>query len=633
MPKKKNENTLQYLQMPLPEGRRYSKMTKVSFGGLNKRYTIDSGDLSMERNISTNEYPYLTPSNSVRQILSGYAEPISMTAFDDFLIVVYGEEKLENSEFVNRIKVDYITKRGKVHTGILENDSKKALDSLYTQRSIVQFNVYDTPTDPLTGQYVKKLLFFPDKCSMYMKIVDTDTDPEIWDDEDLKEKDLSVMYCYEVNDKKYYYTVILVENTEGGDEDRKTYKRIIQQKYNSKNPNCFICDGMEVLVKSYSNTKSETDKSGATIYPPPETADHNYYYLNTANIEGTNFGTDVYRWCEYETEDGGIAEGWKVSVPPSVPNLKHVTVHLSRVFGVDDDRVYASGFNDYTNWNLDTIGEYNESNSWCSPSQSNTKAGGSFTGITTYDGHVICFKRDFMHEIYNTKNPFRLQDIYAEGCIDSRTIQDVDGKLIFVSEDDVKIYTGSNPRIIGYNLNMSQFKYAVSGTDNRNYYLYCEDSNYNTYLYVYDTVTELWSEQSVPDKVLSFAHNQNGMYMLCDNGCVYKMDTGSYNHSWSFETDLITNKTVDIKHIKKLQMLVDLAENANMKVYVIYDDEDFNENTSHLVYSSNKSGRVPIRVKPRKTANYGFRLHVEGSGYAKIYELEIFVEAGGDMYV
>ena len=114
------------------------------------------------------------------------------------------------------------------------------------------------------------------------------------------------------------------------------------------------------------------------------------------------------------------------------------------------------------------------------------------------------------------------------------------------------------------------------------------------------------------------------------------MDTDDYNHDWSFETDLITNKTVNIKHIKKLQMLVEVAENADMQVYILYDNEVFDKlenKASRLVYSSSKYGKFPIRVKPRKTANYGFKLHIEGTGYVKLYELEIFVEAGGDMYV
>ena len=617
MAKNKKENTLQYLQMPLPEGGRYSKMTKVSFGGLNKRMTLDSGSLTMENNISTAEYPYLTPSEQRILVKDDYCDngalPISMFAFDNFLIVVYYKD--------NKIMVDYISlfknTYTDVHTGIIQSDNKTASDTRGIPRSCVQFNVYDTPTDPVTGQFIKKLLFFPDKVSMFMNIKEVNKDTF-----DMETADTDVLYySYNSSNKKNYHIVRVVKNTD--DDGKVTYSR--EHKMIGSD-DCFICDGMDVLIKTYSN--------GTEPYLPPDTASHNYYYQNThknAQTADTLFGSAIYRWVD-DTSDSEKS-GWKISLPPTIPDIKYATVHLSRVFGVDDDRVYASGYNDYTNWNLDTVGEYNESNAWCSPSQSNTKAGGTFTGITTFQNHVICFKHDFMHEIYNTKNPFRLQDIYAEGAIDNRTIQDVDGRLIFVSEDDIKVYTGSNPRIIGYNLNMPNYKHAVSGTDNRNYYLYCEDSNGKMYLYVYDTYTDLWSEQSIASGVVSFAHNKNGMYMLCEDGCIYKMDTNDYNHEWSFETDLITNKTVDIKHVKKLQMLTDVAEDANFKVYILYDDEEFDENTSHLVYTSKKSGKLPVRVKPRKTANYGFKLHFEGTGYVKLYELEIFIEAGGDMYV
>ena len=553
MAKKKQENTLSYLQTPLPKGRKFSKMTKVAFSGLNKRYTLDSGSLSVAKNISTKEYPCLTSAEHQKSIISNYPNPISMFGFDDFLLIVYRQN--------DAIKIDYCATNGLVYTGILKESGATKDDEV--QRSIVQFNVYDTPTDPVSGHFVKKLLIFPDKKSMDFTIT----------------------------------------------EDN------------------FKISDMSVTVKSYINDTAP--------YLPPDTASHNCYYKNIGEVasdkEETLYGEGVFKWVEDELDS--TKSGWKISVPPTMPNIKYAAVHLSRVFGVDDDRVYASGYNDYANWNLDTVGEYNESNAWCSPSQANTKAGGNFTGITTFQNHVICFKHDFMHEIYNTKNPFRLQDIYAEGTIDNRTIQDVDGKLIFVSEDDVKIYTGSNPRIIGYNLNMSNNTYAVSGTDNRNYYLYCEDANRNRNLYVYDTYTELWSELHTPTKVVSFAHNKNGMYMLCSDGALLQIDSGEYDASWCFETDLITNKTVNIKHIKKLQMLVDIAESTNMKVYILYDDEVFNQNTSHLVYSSDKQGKFPIRVKPRKTANYGFKLHFEGIGYMKLYELEIFIEAGGDLYV
>ena len=40
--------------------------------------------------------------------------------------------------------------------------------------SIVQFNAYYAPTDPISGEYVRKLLIFPDKKSMDFKVTAND---------------------------------------------------------------------------------------------------------------------------------------------------------------------------------------------------------------------------------------------------------------------------------------------------------------------------------------------------------------------------------------------------------------------------------------------------------------------------
>lgn len=487
---KKKENELTYLQSPLPEGQKYYKSTKVSFSGLNKRYTLDTGVLSYEKNISTVEAPYLTPSPVPRAIYNS-TNILDVFGFEDFLVVVRNDG--------SNTYIDYIDENGRFATGSLGNNDK-------SHRSIVQFNVYDTPTDVLGGEYVKKLLVFPDKKSMDLNITRNYTTP--------------------------------------------------------------------------------TDLKPASL-----------------EIEGQHY----------------------------LPDIKYATVHLSRVFGVGDDRVYASGFNDYSNWNLDTAEEYNESNAWCSPAQANVKADSKFTGITTYQNHVVCFKRNFMHEIYNTKNPFRIQDIYAEGAIDNRTIQDVDGQLIFVSDDNVKIYTGSNPKIISHALNIHKYDSAVSGQDGRSYYLYTKSGD-KGYFFVYDTMIDEWSEREATTEIMGFANNSSGIYMATSNS-VYKLDTSNYTGEWAFETDLVTNNTVDIKHIKKLQMLGDF-DNCDLDVYILYDDEVFNAETSHKVFSRvDLTGRKPIRVKPRNTAHYGFKLHFEGKGYAKLYELEIFTEQGGGLYV
>lgn len=476
-----------YLNTTIPTGQKAKKSVRLQWGGLNRRYIIDTGELSMEKNISTSELPHLVPSQKRTAYKSGYQHPIGLYGFDDFLLCIYREGA--------HVKMDYIKADGTIYTGSLKISGVGPSDDY--PRCIVQFNVYDTPTDVLNGKYVKKLLVFPDKLSM----------------------------------------------------------------------------------------------------------------------------------------DFNISENFKFSQMTDMPDIQYACVHLSRVFGVDNDRIYASGYNDYANWNLDTADETLANNAWCSPAQSNTKANGDFTGITVFQNHIICFKHDFMHELYNNKNPFRIQDIFAEGAIDNRTIQDVDGRLIFVSDDGVKIYTGSNPRSIGGNLNIDSYKDAVAGTDGGYYYLYCKTKDNEPHIFVYDVQNSMWSEQECHSEVLSFAHNKNGMYMLCADGRIYQLDTGLYSHEWCFETDITLNRSADIKHIDKIQIVCDMGDDSRIAVYALYDGEEFNENTSHMLCERFGTGRKVIRVKPRMTADYSFKLHFEGFGYVKIYQMEVVTSDGGELFV
>ena len=669
----KKGNELTYMQMPLPKGRKYTRTSKFSWSGLNKRQTIDTGELSAECNISTAEAPYLVPAPTPKEEGS-YAYPLGMFAFEDFLFVMYigtvkasyrtyyyeenkeKEQKKEGSASRVVVLVDYIRKYvseegtvsyNKTYTGIVKLCDESSEENAYeaekdTIRSVVQFNAYDTPTDPVTGQYVKKLLIFPDAKSMYMNITEVDGNPEEWEGEELNSKDRYALYHYTDEDK--YYSISLVEDTADGDENKVSYKReVIQNNVVTEidhadedgttyykeitYDNHFCCDAMGVLVKEFAPwIKTDEEGNKETMNVPPESASQNYYYRN----KETN---DVYRWADDMSDPENSA--WKVCAAPAVPPIKYAAVHLSRVFGVSEDRVYASGYNDYTNWNLDTVAEYNEANAWCSPAQSNTKAGGKITGITVFDNHVVCFKNDFMHEIYNTKNPFRIQDIYAEGAIDYRTIQEVDGNLIFVSADYVKVYTGGNPRIIDYNLNMSGYTYEVSGTYVRCYYLYCEDSEGEARYFVFDTLVGEWSERKPIGRVINFAHNTNGMFMLCENtdktGLLYRIDTSSYENWWC-ETDLTAKGTIEIKHLRKVKMLADIGAGATLKIYALYDNEEWSENAHLLFDSKGRKGRIVIRVKPRMTANYGVKIHICGSGFVKVYEMETDIEMGGELF-
>ena len=211
----------------------------------------------------------------------------------------------------------------------------------------------------------------------------------------------------------------------------------------------------------------------------------------------------------------------------------------------------------------------------------NVKAGNDFTGIIAYGGTVIAFKKDFIHEIYNNKNPFRVGDVYAEGAIDGRSIQDVDGKLIFVSSDDVKVYTGGNPQKIGTPLGLSAWTSGIAGSYGSTYYVYRSNV-----IYTYNVDYGMWSALSAASAVVGFASNESGLYSLSADGVVRKLDTTDYAHTWYLETDLSMASSLDPKRLKKIQLMVDIGTSANVKVYQLTDSEVFNASTSQLLADS-----------------------------------------------
>lgn len=381
----------------------------------------------------------------------------------------------------------------------------------------------------------------------------------------------------------------------------------------------------------------------------------------TANIMEVTYTKKVLIFPDKKSFDFDTSSN--LATITEMPDIKQAVVHNSRLFGISDDMVFASAYNDYSDWTLDTVGitdsdgnvtedGYDENHAWCSTAQSNTRASGDFLGITTFDGYVVCFKKDYMQEVYGTYNPFKINDVYADGTVDERSIQVVGSKLIFASKDYIKVYTGSQPKIISYPLNISDIKKAVSGTDGRKYYIflkygakYADSDDYkNKAFLVYDTLTESWVRYYTDSDILGFANNNDGMYTVRDDGYILKIETDGYRGvEWSFDTDFTVSGSIDMRHIHKLQILCEMGPESEISVYVLsrgaFDEENYGykENAykkTLLATAINEDTAVnylkTIRIYPNKnTANYGFKLRFEGVGYVKLYNTEIFVRQGG----
>lgn len=308
------------------------------------------------------------------------------------------------------------------------------------------------------------------------------------------------------------------------------------------------------------------------------------------------------------------------TVDNPVPDMNYVTVHLSRLWGVDGDRVYASGFNDYTNWNLDTAQESLSSNAWVTTSQSNGKNDGTFTGITTYDGHTVVFKKDFMQQTYNTKNPFRISDITAIGATDNRGICEMDGILFFVSSDGVYYFSGGYPSRCSEKLDVVDWSGSICGAWDHTLYVYVPSKNT-----VYTFSSGAWGNLDCSD-IISLTSNDEGIFALTSSGQLKKLNSGVFTQGFECETDLIIgNNGLSKRKLQNVLIRAYIGDGASLSGV---------ENNGVTVFSSNgMTGNVVLSCLVRMTSAYAHRIKFSGVGYVKIYGMELRYVYGGKSYV
>jgi len=147
---KKKENELTYLQMPLPQGGRPGKMTKLDWSGINYRNTKDTGEISKELNISTHFAPYLSPSEVKRCVMEiandGLKKkgdtPVSNNRWRTYYTqeIVYDKENPTGEEKFYTIGVEVISDE-KI-TGITNYNEETIIISFYDTLEPTDCTVY-----------------------------------------------------------------------------------------------------------------------------------------------------------------------------------------------------------------------------------------------------------------------------------------------------------------------------------------------------------------------------------------------------------------------------------------------------------------------------------------------------------
>ena len=468
-------------------GRRYTSR-QVQWSGLNRSVYVDTGTLTDVSGVTMKALPYIEADNVFKRKYSYSGKKIiNLTGIGDALLVVYNDGSSVKLDVFSPADASSPTATGVIRSGA-------AGDTDY--RSIVQFNVYKTPTDPIEGEFDRKILIFPDKLSM------------------------------------------------------------------------------------------------------------DYVTAVSGTIEFASLG-DTY------------------------PDIKMAAVQDSRLFGVDDARIYASGANDYANWDLDTATEYSSAHAWCSPTQADSRADGTFTAITSYGGHIVAFKDDYTHELYNNKNPFYLQELFNFGAIDARTVHEVNGRLMFVSRDGVISYGGGSPQILDAPLCIDDYTEAVCGSHQGIYYLSTRSGSDNVITYTYNSDNGEWSINNTDNVMPTGYCSVAGRLYRAHDGGIDVLDTEGYGE-WFLDTDIKTGGTLDVKSLTRMLILASMAPGSSFNAALLSEDGSVETLYSHT--STSGDPMRCIRLAANNNMRHCHRLRLYGNGLVRIHNMEMVYRTGGRLY-
>ena len=287
------------------------------------------------------------------------------------------------------------------------------------------------------------------------------------------------------------------------------------------------------------------------------------------------------------------------------------------------NEIYASKLGDFRNWNCF---QGVSTDSYC-VSLGND---GPFTGAVQHLGYPVFFREDCIHRLYgSTPATFRLQTTpcpgVQQGC--SRSLARVGQMLYYKSPTGVCAYDGAVPVTVSQKLGVMPCTRAAAGALGDKYYLCIQEEETTGQLWVYDTARGLWHRED-DTRVRCFCTCRDDLFFVNGAGQIISvMGRGQPEEeiSWMLETGMLGTLTPDSKTLTRLNLRLELAQQAT--VWVQYDGDDFWTPVATVYGSAGQCFNLPVAVRRCDR----LRLRLEGTGFMRLSCITKTMERGSEV--
>lgn len=287
------------------------------------------------------------------------------------------------------------------------------------------------------------------------------------------------------------------------------------------------------------------------------------------------------------------------------------------------NEIYASKLGDFRNWNCF---QGVSTDSYCV----SLGADGPFTGAVQHLGYPVFFREDCIHRLYgSTPATFRLQTTpcpgVQQGC--SQSLVRVGQMLYYKSPNGVCAYDGAVPVTVSQKLGAMPCIRSSAGALGDKYYICFQEEENTGQLWVYDTARGLWHRED-DTRVRWFCTCRDDLFFVNGAGQIISvMGRGQPEEeiSWMLETGMLGTLTPDSKTLTRLNLRLELAQQAT--VWVQYDGDDFWTPVATVYGSAGQCFNLPVAVRRCDR----LRLRLEGTGFMRLSCITKTMERGSEV--
>lgn len=338
-----------------------------------------------------------------------------------------------------------------------------------------------------------------------------------------------------------------------------------------------------------------------------------------------------------QTATQDLSDKAYISIKRQMPTMDFIIESGNRLWGCHYgvalngevvNEIYASKLGDFKNWNTFagiSIDSY----------VAGVGTDGQFTGAITHGGYPIFFKENWMHKVYgNYPANYQIQTTACrgvqKGCHKSLAI--VNEILYYKSRSAICAYDGSLPAEISYALGDAYYFEAVAGALGNKYYVSMRDTSWRYHLFVYDTQKGMWHREDNTQAV-DFCNCEGELYYI-NNGDQIQIKTvrgtgltDTKPIEWEATTGIIGTESPDKKYLSRIVLRGSLEVGTTLHLQAQYDSSGSWEQVFTLSATKLRTFAIPIR--PKRCDH--LRLRFIGKGEAKIFSITKTFEQGSDV--